>query len=415
MVKNDAQTLIEWLVWHFLLGVEHALVYDNRSSDNVKEALQPFVDEGLVKYIYFPGIGVQAKAYTDALSRAKKAGIVWLAAIDGDEYITPILDKCIPDFLSRYVGQKTVGGVRLNWQYVNSMGKLWRWENGALDQTILDRTGFYTGRADTHVKTIARVSRTFKFIDAHYAFHTPGVNAISPDNGRKGTYHFTNPPQIKTAVMLHLHVRTLEEWIIKRMRGRGSVKTNQCPYCNATLETLTAEWLCLNGGGFGIPDKDSHQKCKDQAKVPSLIQAPLNWGKPLYGGLAKVMKRQSHLMHAVLKMPIETIPASVLNEKNIAVDIDMSEDSVSVPVSSSVSLEDLAVTDTDTVSVSVSASDARSNSKNSVLGKEMKKASGMGVGEGVGVLMRGRTGEGRTPPDKKEGNVDIHSQHLTTK
>jgi len=29
-VKNDAQTILEWLVWHFLAGVEHALIYEQR-------------------------------------------------------------------------------------------------------------------------------------------------------------------------------------------------------------------------------------------------------------------------------------------------------------------------------------------------------------------------------------------------
>eukprot|EP01041_Mallomonas_annulata_P002170 gene2170-4221_t len=307
MVKNDAQTLVEWLVWHFLIGVNHVLVYDNESTDNIKVALAPFIAEGLVELIYFPGKGVQAKAYTDALAKAKKDGIVWLAALDVDEYIAPIADRCLHDFLNKFVDQKNTGGIRLNWQYVNSMGKLWRWDNGILDQTVLDRTGFYTGRSDSHVKTIARVARTYKFMDAHYALHPTGINSISPDNGKKGTYHFTNPPQTKQAVMIHTHVRTLEEWIFKRLRGRGSVRSNQCPYCNSTLEILTSEWLCLNGGGYGIPDKDGKKKCGDKNKMPLLNQAPNNWARPLNRGLSGVMKRISALMHAVLKMPIETI------------------------------------------------------------------------------------------------------------
>ena len=36
-------------------------------------------------------------------------------------------------------------------------------ENKILDQITLDRTGFYTGRPDSRVKTIARISRTIKF------------------------------------------------------------------------------------------------------------------------------------------------------------------------------------------------------------------------------------------------------------
>ena len=305
-VKNDAQSLLEWLVWHFLLGVDHALVYDNESTDNLYEALQPFLSAGLIEIIKFPGIGMQAKAFTDALARAKKNRVDWLAAIDTDEYIVPIQDKCIPTFLQRFYNKREVAGVRLNWQYVNAMGRLWRWENGILDQTLLDRTGFYTGRSDIHVKTIARVARTFKFMDSHYAMHHHGTHAVSPDTGKRGGYHFTNPPQTKTAVLLHMHVRTLEEWIIKRQRGRGSVKTNHCPYCNASLEILTSEWLCFNNGNYGIPDKDGRgQKCKDQDEAPQLNPAPNNWAKPLKKSLSNAMRRQAKLMNAVLIMPIE--------------------------------------------------------------------------------------------------------------
>lgn len=317
LVKNDAQSLIEWLVWHFLLGVNHAIIYDNESTDNLKVALEPFVKEGLVDYIYFPGVGVQAKAYTDALARAKKDSVTWLAAIDADEYIVPIKDHCITSMLARFVNKPTVGGLRLNWQYVTSMGKIWRWENGALDQTILDRTGFYTGKADVHVKTIARVARTYKFMDAHYALHTSGTAAVSPDNGKRGSYHFTNPPQTRTGVMLHMHVRTLEEWILKRLRGRGSVVRNQCPYCNASLEVLTAEWLCLNSGGFGIPDKDSRHKCRDTLKVPTLNQAANYWSTPLNKRLSAVMKEQSKRMHLVLLMPIETVPELLVTNETL--------------------------------------------------------------------------------------------------
>jgi hypothetical protein len=105
-----------------------------------------------------------------------------------------------------------------------------------------------------------------------------------------------------------MHIRTLEEWIMKRLRGRGSVGgvRKQCPYCNATLEVLTAEWLCLNGQGLGIPDKDHTHKCKDTDTVPFFMQAPNFWGKSLNRGLAELMKRMSYEMHIILKMPIET-------------------------------------------------------------------------------------------------------------
>jgi len=103
---------------------------NNESNDNLIEALKPFKDEGLVHVVKLAGVGMQAEAFTDALARSKRAGVTWLAAIDVDEYIVPIVEPCIPDFLNRYYNLSRVAGVRLNWQYVNAMGRLWRWEMG---------------------------------------------------------------------------------------------------------------------------------------------------------------------------------------------------------------------------------------------------------------------------------------------
>ena len=288
-----------------MLGVDHALIYDNESKDNLKAALKPFIEEGFVEMFYHPGIGMQAEAFTDALARAKRDKVVWLAAIDTDEYIAPYEDGCIPEFTKRFVDQEHVGGVRLNWQYVTAMGKIWRWDNGVLDQTMLERTGFYTGRGEMHVKTIARVDRTINFIDPHYANHTSGHYPIGPDTGLKGRYHFTFPPETKRAVLLHMHVRTLEEWIIKRQRGRGSMKTNHCPYCNATLEVLTQEWYCLNTAGYGLSQKTYGNKCKDNKRAPYLTAAVSNWDITNNLPLSEFLRKQSNLMNLVLVMPIE--------------------------------------------------------------------------------------------------------------
>ena len=316
LVKNDAQTLVEWLVWHFLMGVEKALIYDNESTDNLHEAVKPFRDEGLVEIINLPGIGMQAEALTSALVRAKKDSVMWLAAIDVDEYIVPITSRCIPHLMQRYLNQTRVGGVRLNWQYVNSMGRLWRWENDVLDSTILDRSGFYTGRSDAHVKTIARVAKTNKFIDPHYANHTKRAYSVGVDTGRRGFYHFTFPPEINNAVLLHMHVRTLEEWIIKRQRGRGSMKTDHCPYCNASLEVLVSEWKCLNTAGYGLSQKTYGHKCKDdKGRTPQLDNAPNNWDVPNYVALSQVLRQKVAAMHAVLRMPIEYMPIDVEAEE----------------------------------------------------------------------------------------------------
>ena len=310
VVKNDAETALEFLIWHFLLGVNHVLLYDNESTDNLHVALKPFVTAGLVEIIYYHGIGQQVRIYNDALNRARKENVTWLAAIDVDEYIAPLMDESIHAFLRRYSNQSFVGAVRLNWQYVTSMGKLWRWDSGKLNETVLDRSGFDTGWPDIRVKTIALVNNTKGFMNPHYTGHYYGKYAVGPDYMKKGFVHYTNPPEINTAVLLHFHVRTLEEWIMKQNRGMVSVGrgANHCPLCNSSLESLIYEWDCLTHKNIGTIDK-VHAHCKynstSAVQMMPLVPASLAFRGKTNTRLSVLMQRQATLMHSVLIMPIE--------------------------------------------------------------------------------------------------------------
>ncbi|CAM9684302.1 unnamed protein product, partial [Hapterophycus canaliculatus] len=48
--KDFARFLPEWIAFHYVLGVDEIGVYDDDSTDNTREVLQPFVDAGIVNY-----------------------------------------------------------------------------------------------------------------------------------------------------------------------------------------------------------------------------------------------------------------------------------------------------------------------------------------------------------------------------
>ena len=50
VMKNEAPYVKEWLDYHLAAGVEHFYIFDNESSDNLKEILQPYIDAGIVTY-----------------------------------------------------------------------------------------------------------------------------------------------------------------------------------------------------------------------------------------------------------------------------------------------------------------------------------------------------------------------------
>ena len=75
--QNDAPFLQEWIEFHKLQGVEHFYLYNNRSQDEFKEVLAPYVESGEVTLVEWPftypendhsqWIRIQSSAYMDCV------------------------------------------------------------------------------------------------------------------------------------------------------------------------------------------------------------------------------------------------------------------------------------------------------------------------------------------------------------
>lgn len=120
IIRNE-EYIIEWIEYHRLVGVEHFYIYDNESTDGLKDKLQGYIENGIVTYTFFPGDCVQNKAYQDAVDKYKN-DTKWLAIIDGDEYIVPVEGTLLPDLCDeiesindyRGPGRLHVGGIGIN-------------------------------------------------------------------------------------------------------------------------------------------------------------------------------------------------------------------------------------------------------------------------------------------------------------
>jgi len=53
MVHNEASYIKEWIEYHRLIKVDHFYIYDDRSTDNIKQVLQPYIDAGIVSLYYW--------------------------------------------------------------------------------------------------------------------------------------------------------------------------------------------------------------------------------------------------------------------------------------------------------------------------------------------------------------------------
>jgi hypothetical protein len=120
MFRNEANYLKEWIEYHHMLGVDHFLLYNDRSVDHWAEVLEPYIDSNLVEVIEWsalPGVGIfpvhQTAAYRDGLRRSK-GNTKWLAFIDIDEFILPKKNATILECLNQFFS--TADGVYICWR-----------------------------------------------------------------------------------------------------------------------------------------------------------------------------------------------------------------------------------------------------------------------------------------------------------
>ena len=99
--KNEDRFLKEWIEYHQIVGIEHFYLYNNGSTDNFREILQPYIEEGTVTLIDFPGEKMQFKAYADFYANyANKTQ--WVSFLDLDEFICPNTSLNIKDWIKSY-------------------------------------------------------------------------------------------------------------------------------------------------------------------------------------------------------------------------------------------------------------------------------------------------------------------------
>ncbi len=105
--RDEAQRLAEWIEFQRLLGVEHIYLYDNGRSDDPQKVLAPYLDEGFVTLIpwafpwYMGSVAAQTLAYAHALSSFGQSWR-WVAFIDVDEFLFPVVDMTLSESLLSY-------------------------------------------------------------------------------------------------------------------------------------------------------------------------------------------------------------------------------------------------------------------------------------------------------------------------
>ncbi|QFU01720.1 hypothetical protein FIU83_08720 [Halomonas sp. THAF5a] len=176
IVKNEADSLPEWLAYHRLVGACHFLIADNGSSDGTRELLAA---RGDVTLLDVPTVGKtppQLAAYERLLS-ACPPQIEVLAFIDADEFLLP-MDEATPasadtqrvpsllPWLERRFADESVGAVVLNWACFGSAGEVFR-EPGLVVERFT-RRGSQAFGPNRHYKSLVRPQCVSGFDNPHH-------------------------------------------------------------------------------------------------------------------------------------------------------------------------------------------------------------------------------------------------------
>ncbi|MEU1226610.1 glycosyltransferase family 92 protein [Streptomyces sp. NPDC005828] len=125
--RNEARFLREWIEFHRLMGVQRFFLVDDRSDDDYRDVVKPYVDEGVVQVIEKPCppayAGRRWNQYQHlvlgGLCRELRGVARWLALVDVDEFLVPTAAPTVLEFLSDH---EEAGAVHVEWRMFGTSG-----------------------------------------------------------------------------------------------------------------------------------------------------------------------------------------------------------------------------------------------------------------------------------------------------
>ena len=101
MFKNEGPYLDEWIDFHHTMGADHFFLYNNDSSDDFREILEPWIKKGIVTLLDWPVAGGQVGAFNNCISRFRGKAR-WIAFLDMDEFLFSPIERDLKKVLKHY-------------------------------------------------------------------------------------------------------------------------------------------------------------------------------------------------------------------------------------------------------------------------------------------------------------------------
>ncbi|MBR1600194.1 MAG: glycosyltransferase family 92 protein, partial [Alphaproteobacteria bacterium] len=180
--------------------------------------LLPYISQGIVIYRYYPGKAMQMPCYNEFLQEYGDKN-EWVAFVDIDEFIIPMENATIPEFLADY---KEYPGVGINWVSYDSNGHKKKPEGGVLENYT--RVHYDENLVPFHlIKSISQPCRISKIINPHFCLYKNNELAVNenkePIGGELKARAYISPFSVNKIRINHYYCKSKEEAEAKVMRG----------------------------------------------------------------------------------------------------------------------------------------------------------------------------------------------------
>lgn len=246
VVKNQAEDIVEWVLYHMMLGVGVIYIFDHNSTTPMVNELLPFIKTGNVVYQYFKQVPLSSKLNPQLWAYQQCINAYWdrhhfIAFIDADEFIVinkGYGDQSLPTFLKKF---ESFGALGINWRVMGSDNHTSRPSGGALENYLSCFPQSETS-IQRHIKSIVNTKfNATVSLDPHH-FAISGANTVDAFGETiDGPFHDKIP--LEPIALQHYLFKSREDFNRKSQRGSGDggqktmeffelslMATHQCPW-----------------------------------------------------------------------------------------------------------------------------------------------------------------------------------------
>jgi len=268
MIYRDAAAyLAEWVEFHLVMGVERFFLYDNGSTDEHREVLAPYLEEGIVAIHDWPHPFLRRRGRPRAIVTAFEhcAGAHaddarWIAFLDVDEFLFSPAGAALPEVLRGY---EESPGVVVSRAEFGPSGHATR-PPGLVIENYVQRRPLRPDQ-EAWLKSIADPRRVVRCLGSHSFVYRDGF-PVDEDGRRIDPLRFTRrkPVSWERLRVHHYWSRSEEERLRKAQMWRETGSARRLPPgpVPARLDSVRDETLqrhapavraALEGRGFAVP------------------------------------------------------------------------------------------------------------------------------------------------------------------